>query len=1840
MKSHLARGVSLAELKHRFEVCEHRKKRLISYLQGAKDKLLNREISREEYEEIATRKLKGRTIGEWINYYEHYALECQIRIRETKLGHKKQKITTSIFAIVFLSLLVFFVVYAGPALTGFAVQDESDSTRETYTDYVNERFEKSQEYQWKQGQEGTLNSLRISGKIIGDGNVKVYLGDLLIMDSGKLSEDKKIRGSLITGFAVDDSLPISNEESKIPEESSESSNETLSGTEPITQPTGEPITEPNSEPVEPSAEPIISGDPIEEPIEYSIEFSDFCAETCDLGKRELDKKNYTIRVEIDNAVLELDSILYGIAPFANETELNMSEISTSLVQGNATLGEVVQWTHTINASGPVSIEVALPKGASNVSVEKIKSNEKNDRTREMKAISIDKEGKASLKENRDESESKDKVKIELGADENVAFVRYYTNAPSSTEEEDLRSKRVNVAGHDEVHYTDVLVFSELNESWNVMNADKVKVYWEENESFLPTLSVKDKNNNSIYDYVEWIAPQLSNQTYTIIVITNAEHLDENRKFISDIFEEVRELDNVWSETIPDAHYVRVTFERNLTSSNDITIYPRTISGNPKIEVYEKDGSEIIAQFNQLEDNKYNKIFLTGLEGEQGTFDLKIFGGEVEFDHIIDPSTTFVPAPVTQLVQLGNVTEQTYNMILNETPTNSCYTGLNISGGLACRNVNGTTAGDAYFVWNITLPEYGTFSSVLITSISALATTNGTDNLRIALFNHTSKAWVTINWSKNPGNIYWNATMTFNFTSIHMLDFLLNSTRVIRVLSMNNGTANTNTDLQQDYFGAVFNYDAVPTSVLNAPANGTTITTNTMTLNGTFTDTEGLSSSTIFVWNQSGTIVSQNLTGRTNTFNTTNFTVVLPYGGTFFWNYKVNDTKNNQVFNSSNFTLIYNAPDATSPVANLNAPLNGSNATSKTNTFNATFTDNSALKNVTLYIYNATQTLINSTENRSITNAVNTTNITIILPYDGRFFWNYRVCDSSSNCAFNSTNLTFTVDSTAPNITVNQPQNATIGVPVIFNVTLYEDANLCNYTLNAGVTNNSMTNSNNRAFNATNATIADGSYLVRYFCWDAYNNLNSSVTRAFSVDASAPVIAYGTLTDSNNTFLNVSRVRINVTATDANLQSIVIFLQNTTTLINRTQTATSPNFVNITGLNDGRYLFNATANDTLGNTATAQTRTFVVDTLLPGVQYVANTNTSGIYTSSNVIYVNVTANDTNLANITIRLFNTSGFAIRENTTGTSPINMTYAALSDGVYYWNATAYDNASNVNVSETRNATIDTINPGINYTINTETNGSTLTRNNTMINVTANDTNLVNITIELFNATALINRTTTTSSPNFVNITDLPNGVYYFNATVYDSAMNVNATLNRTITISVAGANSAPNITYITINTSFSPTEDSYTEVQFNFTAWDAEGFGNLDAKGGRANFTRAGEAVRQNSTCYQLNTFATNYANYSCTIQMWYFDASSTWNIAALVNDSSNGVGQNTTATFTYNQLSAFTISPAALTWASLSPGTTNQSATTFLKLNNTGNKNITSGNVQINATNLRGETDTNKAIWAGNMSVAILNGSSIECNENTNQSAAFSPGVFTNATNGTLMVGNHSVAGVGTRNLYVCIRTIGSELSSQSYSTTNEGSWTIKILAIGLVASGLRRKKKKIKEDKVFQALSLLVDELREKHTLSKAETLSLLVNELKEKYDLSEEEISELTQTRKTIPVEIFSTEIGCLEALCKYLKENKNMSYHEIAEVLARDDRTIWTAYKKACEKRPAQFAASGEGLSVPLKIFKDRTKTVLESLVVHLKDVRGMRHTDIAKLIKRDQRNIGTSYARVKKRSR
>jgi len=145
------------------------------------------------------------------------------------------------------------------------------------------------------------------------------------------------------------------------------------------------------------------------------------------------------------------------------------------------------------------------------------------------------------------------------------------------------------------------------------------------------------DENPIYEIEE------ENFNSTIKIIS-AMHLDENRIVIEDIYDSVKEKEDIWSGIIDNDEYVRVIFEQNLTNDRDITMFPKIISGVPKIEIYEVDSTKVIAEFLEIYSNRYNKVYLTGLNKAQDTFDLKIIGGSIIFDHIIDPmvlSTTTV-----------------------------------------------------------------------------------------------------------------------------------------------------------------------------------------------------------------------------------------------------------------------------------------------------------------------------------------------------------------------------------------------------------------------------------------------------------------------------------------------------------------------------------------------------------------------------------------------------------------------------------------------------------------------------------------------------------------------------------------------------------------------------------------------------------------------------------------------------------------------------------------------------------------------------------------------------------------------------------------------------------------------------------------------------------------------------------------------------------------------------------------------------------------------------------------------------------------------------------------------
>jgi hypothetical protein len=115
---------------------------------------------------------------------------------------------------------------------------------------------------------------------------------------------------------------------------------------------------------------------------------------------------------------------------------------------------------------------------------------------------------------------------------------------------------------------------------------------------------------------------------------------------------------------------------------------------------------------------------------------------------------------------------------------------------------------------------------------------------------------------------------------------------------------------------------------------------------------------------------------------------------------------------------------------------------------------------------------------------------------------------------------------------------------------------------------------------------------------------------------------------------------------------------------------------------------------------------------------------------------------------------------------------------------------------------------------------------------------------------------------------------------------------------------------------------------------------------------------------------------------------------------------------------------------------------------------------------------------------------------------------------------------------------------------------------------------------------------------------------------------------------TIPLEIYTENLGIMEATIKYLKEEKNMSYHEIAAQLGRDDRTIWTSYKKAQAKKKERFQINRKEENIPLTILTDRTKTPLTQITNYLMEKHKMKNRQIAELLRKDYKTIWAANKR------
>ena len=117
------------------------------------------------------------------------------------------------------------------------------------------------------------------------------------------------------------------------------------------------------------------------------------------------------------------------------------------------------------------------------------------------------------------------------------------------------------------------------------------------------------------------------------------------------------------------------------------------------------------------------------------------------------------------------------------------------------------------------------------------------------------------------------------------------------------------------------------------------------------------------------------------------------------------------------------------------------------------------------------------------------------------------------------------------------------------------------------------------------------------------------------------------------------------------------------------------------------------------------------------------------------------------------------------------------------------------------------------------------------------------------------------------------------------DSPPEIREVFNNTASIiaAAAGINSGP------LNTS----------IIINFSVYDANGVANMDNSTATINFSKAGEALRQNNTCNQFEV-GTNTANYTCNVTMSWYDGAGAWAIQAFISDLDSNDAKNNSANF----------------------------------------------------------------------------------------------------------------------------------------------------------------------------------------------------------------------------------------------------------------------------------------------------------------------------------------------------
>lgn len=236
---------------------------------------------------------------------------------------------------------------------------------------------------------------------------------------------------------------------------------------------------------------------------------------------------------------------------------------------------------------------------------------------------------------------------------------------------------------------------------------------------------------------------------------------------------------------------------------------------------------------------------------------------------------------------------------------------------------------------------------------------------------------------------------------------------------------------------------------------------------------------------------------------------------------------------------------------------------------------------------------------------------------------------------------------------------------------------------------------------TTTVTVEGPHSLVLSATDVAGNVSAPVTVNWTMDFTAPTLAFGVITPSANAYINQNNVSVQImTSADQYAQGITL-----TATLNGTSLGTVTSPITLTGLADGPYALVVSAVDSAGNVGQSIEHDFTVDTVPPVL-------------TANAAITGLTNKDTNT--LTFSANEPSTFTCNVDSAGyaacTSPL--TLSGLADGQHEVDILATDLAGNVSTAATLIWTVDTT-PPVTTLSATETGANIYT-----ITLTSNEAN------------------------------------------------------------------------------------------------------------------------------------------------------------------------------------------------------------------------------------------------------------------------------------------------------------------------------------------------------------------------------------------------------------------------------------------------------------------------------------------------------------------------------------